>query len=475
MRLVFATLSIMAATTGTAGAEGTTTFDWKPCAETQLTALQCATLTVPRDYDNPSVGTFDLSVARAPATGTADERIGTLFINPGGPGESGLDVLTQMLPHFSEDVRRRFDLASWDPRGVHRSNPLSDCDNGSYRLPDTGPVNWTEITRQMRDSTRAANEACIKRYPDVVPYLGTTATTQDLDRLRAAAGDEKLTFWGTSYGTRIGYTYSQMFPGKLRALLLSSPVDPNATWASFSHFAALSPDTATGFMFQARPTAGKHFFETVAALEKTPLVLPSGHHINHWLLRAVITAMAHSEEAFGDAEAFIDMVRKGLDGDTVALAKLDETDWVSTFPVNGGAIAFVGCEDYTQRLNAEEQDQLAARIRAQAPIAGWLGTQALFYCEGIPKAHAPVPVDFVDKETPVMVIGSTRDGLTHFGWAVDVARNFRNSRLVTYVGAQHTPYLGASSTCIDRYGADFLVKLNLPTTDVSCPFTNTSD
>lgn len=470
MRFAFFVFSFFAAATSAASAEGTATFDWKPCSEAPLSVLQCSTLTVPQDYDTPAAGQFELAVARAPATGTPAERIGTLFINPGGPGESGLDVLAQMLPHFSEDVRKHFDIASWDPRGVHRSAPLSDCDNGSYSLPDAGVVDWAEVTRQMRSSMRTANEECIKLYPGVVPYLGTTATAQDLDRLRAAAGDEKLTFWGTSYGTRIGYTYSQMFPGRLRALLLSSPVDPNGTWESFSHFAALAPDTATGFMFEVRPAAGKQFFEALAALQKAPLVLPSGRRINHWVLRAFVSAMAHSEEAFGDAEALINMVSKGLQGDASALAKLDEEDWPEAFPVNGGAIAFIGCEDYAQRLTAEEQDQLASRIRAQAPIAGWLASQALFYCEGIPAARSPVPVDFVDDNTPVMVIGSTRDGLTHFGWAVDVARNFRNSRLVTYVGAQHTPYLGASSTCIDRYGADFLVKLEMPSVDVSCPF-----
>ena len=296
--------------------------------------------------------------------------------------------------------------------------------------------------------------------------------------LRQAANDALLTYWGTSYGTRIGYVYAYKYPDKVRAMLLTSPVDPNATWQSFMTGSATSPDNAAGFFFEAYPQAKLHYDAVIAALSAQALPLPSGAHVTHWDVRGLLANFVKSESAFNSAASFLTLVDTAIQGvepqRSDARTALDTMPWQAAYPVNGGATAFIGCLDYPQRLTSSEQNLLAAQIRTQAPIFGFGASQGLFFCEGIDVAPNPVPTHFLNTQTPMMVIGSTRDGLTQYSWAGELARNFRNSRVITYVGTQHTPYLAAGSACVDTYGTDYLVRLQRPAADMSCPNANVS-
>ncbi|MEI8082477.1 MAG: alpha/beta fold hydrolase, partial [Actinomycetes bacterium] len=181
-----------------------TSVTWAPCTEKELPGLECGTLVVPKNYSDPGAGTFSLAVVRAKATGPAAQRIGSLFFNPGGPGVSSVSLAPQVIPALPPQLRQRFDFVTWDPRGVGRSSGLTECKDATYELPATGAVDWNSVVDQMRITAKTSNQECAKRYPDVVPYISTNANARDLDRLRAAVGDAKLTYWGTSYGTRIG-------------------------------------------------------------------------------------------------------------------------------------------------------------------------------------------------------------------------------------------------------------------------------
>jgi pimeloyl-ACP methyl ester carboxylesterase len=197
------------------------TLAWAACTEVSLQDLECATLIAPKDYSNPARGNFSLAVVRQKATGSASERIGTLFFNPGGPGESGVSLAPPFAAALPADLRKYFDFVTWDPRGVVRSAGLAGCSSGTYTLPPVGPVDWN-------------------------------ATVRDLDRLREAVGDQELTYWGTSYGTRIGYVYAHDYPDRVRAMLLSSPISPNATWPSFALGAATAPSHRSSVSVPAR-------------------------------------------------------------------------------------------------------------------------------------------------------------------------------------------------------------------------------
>lgn len=446
--------------------------DWKPCAEAELAGLDCATLKVPRDYRNPTLGTIPLAVIRARATGEAGERIGSLFFNPGGPGGPGYEVLPELVEELPPELRRVFDVVSWDPRGVGRSAGLNDCRDGSYSLPPTGPVNWPAVLSEMRRTTRAANSACWKRHRAIAPHVGTMSTARDLDMLRIAVGDDKITYWGTSYGTRIGFIYATLFPERIRAMLLTSPVEPGGSWRSFTTGSALSPDTAMGFFFETSPEAREHYRRAIAALEARALQLPSGHRFTRWDLRGTLGAMVKSEKSYDVAADLLrnaDAALNGRGGDQAAAIKsLDAMEWTDRYPVNGGATAFIGCADYVQRLSRHEQERLASQLRQQAPIAGFSASQGLFYCEGVPPALDPLPAALGSDKAPMLIIASTRDALTQYGWANDAARKFPDSRIVTYVGTQHTPFLEGAD-CTDSYGTEYLLTLRRPELDVACP------
>ena len=445
---------------------------WRDCGERSLDGFECGTLTVPRDYEDATVGTFDLYVVRLRAEGSRTNRIGTLFFNPGGPGISAVELAGVVAGVLPQRIRQRFDFVTWDPRGVGRSSGLVECQGGTYALPEAGPVDWAAVTREMRDSEAAANRACQERYPDVVPYIGTRATARDLDRLRRALGDEKITYFGTSYGTRIGYVYAHDFPNRVRAMLLTSPVDPAGDWADFISGSSVSPDNAVGFFFEAQPAAARTYRETIRLLDSSALQLPSGTRFTRWHLNGALGDSAKSGSAFPGMAALIDTVHNALVGKGAprqrALKSLDAGSWPARFPMGGGSTAFVDCLDFADRIGPEAQDRLAAASRAQAPIFGWAQSQGYFFCEGMNVEPDPVPADFRNDRTPMLVMGSTRDGLTEYQWANNLARTFANSRVITYVGTTHSPYPGTSA-CVDAYGTAYLVSLRRPALDATCP------
>ena len=197
--------------------------EWEPCRE----EFQCATARVPLDYDAPDGEVVELALLRAPATG--DERIGSLLVNPGGPGGSGIDYAT--TPVVNDAVRERYDVVGFDPRGVGR------VDTG--RLPVRRRPRRVRLVRRL--SGRAAEvmlleaqatelaEGCATRAAAMLPHLGTSDVARDLDVLRAALGDEQLNYLGASYGTNIGALYAEQYPERVGRVVLDGAIDPALT------------------------------------------------------------------------------------------------------------------------------------------------------------------------------------------------------------------------------------------------------
>jgi pimeloyl-ACP methyl ester carboxylesterase len=206
---------------------------WKACG-----ALQCASLAVPRDYADPNGPTLTLALARKPAR-TPAARIGSLLINPGGPGNSGVSDLPAELRSLTATLQNRFDIVSWDPRGIQRSAPVrcSDPnakpaaggggDDGGSTI-DPAPTK-PEDQQTLADAYRAAGEACLRWSGDLLRYVGTNSTVEDLERIRIALGEDKLTFMGHSAGTLLGAVYADRYPQRVRAFVLDGPIDPSLT------------------------------------------------------------------------------------------------------------------------------------------------------------------------------------------------------------------------------------------------------
>ncbi|HEU4489485.1 MAG TPA: alpha/beta fold hydrolase, partial [Jiangellales bacterium] len=180
---------------------------WEPCDED----FQCTVLRVPLDYDRPEGEVIDIAVLRAPATG--GDRLGSLVVNPGGPGASGLDYVRGAHAVVSGAVRDRYDVVGFDPRGVGESTPvdcLGDDELDDFVASDASPDDEAEIA-EIRAQSEALGAGCLERSADLLPHMSTVDVARDLDVLRAVLGDEQLTYLGKSYGTFIGATYAELF------------------------------------------------------------------------------------------------------------------------------------------------------------------------------------------------------------------------------------------------------------------------
>jgi pimeloyl-ACP methyl ester carboxylesterase len=227
--------ALLAAPTATAAPPGSAgppvpRLRWAPCGD----GLECTTARVPLDYDRPSGATITLALIRLPASDPG-RRIGSIFVNPGGPGESGVDAVRQGgRSLFSAEVRARFDLVGFDPRGIGASTPLRCFDSldeaqavlPPFRFPVTAAEEriWVEA-----DQTFA--RACAGRGGPIIDHMATADVARDLDLLRQAVGDRQLTYVGLSYGAYLGATYANLFPAEVRALVLDGVPDPVA-WAT---------------------------------------------------------------------------------------------------------------------------------------------------------------------------------------------------------------------------------------------------
>ena len=228
--LAFAAGQLMTPSMGLAnGRAPVPRLDWRACGE----PFECATAEVPLDHRHPRGRTIELALVRVPAT-DREHRIGSVFVNPGGPGLSGVQFVRDAAPAVAPILGRRFDIVGVDTRGSGASRPAFDCDvdperAGLYAQPFVRPD--TLDAGALVSRTRRYIRRCLARNRDLVAHMSTAEGARDLDLLRAAVGDDRLTYIGQSYGTLLGATYTSLFPGRARALVLADPVDAD-TWTN---------------------------------------------------------------------------------------------------------------------------------------------------------------------------------------------------------------------------------------------------
>jgi len=204
--------------------------NWSPCFRAEG-PFQCATVGVPLDYDQPGGAKISIALVRLPAADPS-QRIGSLFLNPGGPGGSGVEFVVGAGPFlFTQEVRDRFDLVGFDPRGIARSTALrcfgTDRQWGPYFTDFAFPMTEDEV-QEWVTSDRYLDEACERRGGALIDHMSTANVARDMDRLRQAVGDPKLSYYGVSYGSMLGQTYANMFPDNFRALVIDGVLDPVA-------------------------------------------------------------------------------------------------------------------------------------------------------------------------------------------------------------------------------------------------------
>ncbi|RKQ33631.1 alpha/beta hydrolase [Kocuria tytonis] len=436
---------------------------------------ECAGITVPVDYAKPSGGDTTVQIARLKATGSDPQ--GALFLNPGGPGGSGVDMMASADYFTSADVRRNYDLVGFDPRGVGRSDGircLSDRELDEWRAePAFDPQK--ESLAELRTSSREIGEKCHEHSSAVVSHMDTQSVARDLDVLRAALRQSATHYLGFSYGTEIGATYAHLFPARTGRMILDGAVDPLRDERSASlaqaegfednlrHFVADCQETTRGCAVAGDGVdAGmdkiRRLLRTVAegrtrtsdgrtvtatnALEGilVPLYSTTGYPQLNSALQQAFDGKADALMAFSDSNHGRDSSGKYTSNVSMAFTA-------------------VSCLDSSVAEVTDEQMAQAAReMSRRAPTFGpYLGYGAAA-CQGWPdKPVKPLPDYHADVTTPVMVIGTTHDPATPYAWAKSLSAQLGDARLLTYEGYGHTAYTSGDrcvSEAVDRYLLD---------------------
>ncbi len=455
---------------------------WMACQDETLASYgyECTSFSRPLRRAEPDGPQVELAVFRLPATGSAQERIGTLFFNPGGPGQPGGGSATKGM-FLPPKVRRAFDFVTWDPRGLGQSRPaLTHCAVAMPQRPATGPVDWQQVLTQRQRELAERNRDCIARHRALIPQMGTVEAAHDLDALRQAVGDDRLSFWGISYGTVIGSTYAALFPGRVRALVLDGNVDPWIDLGGLRH-SATAPDDAIRYFLQLHPDLKRPLRRSLARLAQEPLTLPDGSPYTRWdLLDALTRYLPISRLSGTYGRTLIETVHQALFGapaeQTAALRTLEHPLLRSSDQdaLAAAGFAAVTCQDFPQRPSPQQQAAWLENLTREAPLyGGSLGVNFLALCSGYEDLQASTPVPrapFPERGVSGLITGASWDGSTPWVWSTGMARAFPSMRSLQVVGSEHGIYTNAQSSCVEEAVSGFLLTGRVPPTDLSCPY-----
>lgn len=453
--------------------------DWAECEG----SFECATAKVPLDYADPESDSLGIALLKLPAADQA-ARVGSLFVNPGGPGNAGTYYAAAAVDTVGPSVRARYDVVGFDPRGTGGSSPINcGSDADIDRLFFAGePDASTSLDAMVREAV-AFGQGCVKNFPALVPRMGTVTVAKDLDILRAAVGDSKLNYLGKSYGSFLGVTYADLFTGNVGRLVLDGAVDPRITMVQRTF------DQVRGF----ERSLGR-FVADCYRYEDCPL--PSGRGrgiaaIRSWLadlgrsparVKDRILNQALAVSALGYAmyvpESRWSRLRRALskafagDGELV-LGLAEESagrqpDGSYSSYSSVGASYAVNCLDYDDRLDLEETRRLATSWSAKAPTFGDWAAWGTLVCSNwpVPATDSPHPIH-ASGSGPILVIGTQGDSATPYEWSQAVAEQLDNAALLTWDGNGHTAYR-RESPCVDEQTDQFLVSGILPARRVNC-------
>ncbi|HKN99276.1 MAG TPA: alpha/beta hydrolase [Pseudonocardiaceae bacterium] len=452
-------------------------------------ALQCSRLRVPLDYTKPKGPTISVALMRIRASDQG-ARIGSLIANPGGPGGSGLELVANMRRTWQDTaLAKRFDLVGFDPRGIGSSQPAVRCLTGPQQdrvrasdLDDqTSPQGLAAYERQQRQYTAAcaANTGLGKA---MLANVGTRDVAKDLDVLRSALGDPKLTYLGYSYGTYLGSTYAEDFPKNVRAMVLDGAVDPTegevqqtvaqgtgfqTAFQQFALWCARQPQCALG---DNPANATKAFRALVNPLLDRPV--PSGDGRSLTYDDATIGAIQalYSQQYWGYLNSGLNELKQGGGRTLMTLADVyDGRNPDGTYSNEQDAFNAIRCVDQPPVTDPKVQKQAQQEYKDAAPFLND-GRPAVAQADAC--AVWPVPPTSKPHDPrapglpPVLVVSTTNDPATPYQAGVNLAKALKGG-LLTFEGTQHTAFLQGIA-CVDKYGTAYLTTLRLPPPGTRC-------
>ncbi|MFF7731037.1 alpha/beta fold hydrolase [Streptomyces sp. NPDC008001] len=464
--------------------------DWKACppptsaeggssGRTPGPDWECATLQAPLDYAKPrsNGNTIGIALIRAKATDKA-RRIGSLVFNFGGPGGSGITT----LPAFADDyrnLRSRYDLVSFDPRGVGRSSGvtcLTDRELDAYYAADAAPA--TEAgEKALVERVTSYAAGCERNSGKVLPHVGTENAARDMDLMRQVLGDAKLHYFGVSYGTELGGVYAHLFPDKVGRALLDGVVDPTADPVQSALAQAQGFQLAlTNYMDACTKTSDNCPTEAgiralLDRLGRKPIPGAGGRDLTRSLATSGIAQSLYSKD-------FWDYLTEGLEdaenGDGRLLLSLGDAmngrGQDGRYSTLQSSLNAITCADFSQRYTAAEIEQRVPEFRKASPVFGDFMAWSLTQCTGWPVKGAWQTPDVSAKgSAPVLVVGNTGDPATPYGGAKHMAQELGPgvAAELTYRGEGHGAY-DSGNACVKGAVDAYLLDGTVPEPDKIC-------
>ena len=444
---------------------------------------ECARINVPLDYAHPDGKAISLSVLKVPAADTS-KRVGSLVVNPGGPGGSGVDYAVNWSAYFGPELHRAFDIVGFDPRGVGRSTPvecLSDAQLDHFVATDPDPDTTAEI-KQSDALLKQFGDGCVRKSGALAAHISTEEAAKDMDVLRAVLGDAKLTYFGASYGTFLGATYANLFPHNVGRMVLDGAIDPSLSTLNLNLVQAHGFEVALRAYVGHCVDAGGCFLggsvdegtarirKFLAATEAKPLPGDSTRKLTAGLAVLGIWAPLYNKDYWPLLD---NALRAAFGGDGGQLLNL--ADAYSSRGPNGyydnsfEALYAVNCLDHDDSIPSLKVPSYIPRFEKASPTFGAIFAFGLSSCATWPihTHRVPEPIH-APGSPPILVVGTTRDPATPVTWAEALAKQLDHGILVKRNGDGHTGY-HRGSQCVDTTVESYLVSGTVPTkSEVDC-------
>ncbi|WP_031184780.1 alpha/beta hydrolase [Streptomyces sp. NRRL F-5635] len=464
-----------AAPSGVPKALASQTLDWTRCKGTDDAPApdgdwRCATLKAPLDWSRPDGETIDLALIRSRASG--DDRIGSLLFNFGGPGSSGVST----LPSYADTVsslHKRYDLVSWDPRGVAASEGVrcrSDEAIEAAESVDSTPDTPAEEQAYLKDAADFG-KGCQKAAGKLMEHVSTTDTARDMDLMRHVLGDEKMHYFGISYGTELGGVYAHLFPRNVGRVILDAVVDPGADTMGHAENQARGFQRALDDYLKSTGQEPEQGSRKIAGLLKRldakPLPTSSpGRELTQTLAVTGIVLPLYSESGWPALTSALTAAEKGDGSELLALADgYNERDPSGRYGTTTHSQRVISCLDDKQRPTVEDTKKLLPRLEEISPVFGaFLGWDTAGWCHDWPVAgQHETPEVSAPGAAPILVVGNTGDPATPYEGARRMADELGKDVgvVLTWEGEGHGAY-GSGSDCVDSAVDAYLLKGTVP-------------
>ncbi|MCX6400647.1 MAG: alpha/beta hydrolase [Propionibacteriales bacterium] len=451
---------------------------WKACG-----ANECGTIEVPISYEEPEGGTILLALEKAKATG---ERIGSLVVNPGGPGAPGTSTVEDAEFYFGDKLRAAYDIVGFDPRGTGESEPV-DCitdDELDVQLATDPDPDTDDEIEQGTENSQEFWAGCKAKSGDVAAHVSTVEAARDMDVLRQALGEDKLDYLGFSYGTRLGATYAELYPDKTGRLVLDGAIDPSISSRDGSLSQAKGFETALRSYIKDCVDGGDCFLgdsvdaglktikDLIASIDQEPLEAgdAEGRKLTVGLAFYGLITPLYSQDNWTYLDDALQKALKGDGSTLLLLADFYGSREGGTFTDNSlEAISVINCLDDPYSITADEVPAQFADFEKASPTFGRVFAWGLTACNGIPFEATDEPDLVIDGSgaAPIVVLGTTRDPATPYEEAVAMADQLESGVLVSRDGDGHTAY-NKDNACIDDAVHAYLIDGKVPEDGLKC-------